>query len=229
MEYKIYKGRDAMILGIYGAGGLAREVLEIVKLQKDYQSRWEGIVFIDDLNPSGKVREFRVFSFEEIMIKYNTNEIEFLIAVGEPFLRERLYLRIIQNKYCLTTLIHPTVTIPDSTILSGGVVIGAFTLISCDITIGANTYIQNHVSIGHDTIVGSHCVLSAGNAISGLCQIGDCTYVSMNVSVKDRIRIGSGTIVGMGSVVSREISDHVIAMGNPARTIKNNDDQRVFK
>ena len=43
------------------------------------------------------------------------------------------------------------------------------------------------------------------------------------------ISIGNDTIVGMASVVHRDIPDNVIALGNPARPMKNNDDHRVFR
>lgn len=217
-----------MILAIYGAGGLGREVLEIVKLQPRYEERWSSILFVDDINPHRCLRDLPVLSFEEVISNYSFSEVEFLIAVGEPFLRQKLYEKIKNKHYSLTKLIHPTVTIPDSTIVNEGVVIGAFSLISCDITIKENTYIQNHVSIGHDSQIGAHCVLSAFDAISGACQIGSCTYLAMSIPVKENLTIGSGSIIGMGSVVCRDIPDDVIAMGNPARPMKNNTDHKVF-
>jgi len=47
--------------------------------------------------------------------------------------------------------------------------------------------------------------------------------------VKDQVRIGDGVIVGMGSVVFNDLPDNVIALGNPARPMRPNLEQRVFK
>ena len=41
--------------------------------------------------------------------------------------------------------------------------------------------------------------------------------------------IGEGVIVGMGSVVFNDLPDNVVALGNPARPMRPNLEQRVFK
>jgi acetyltransferase-like isoleucine patch superfamily enzyme len=50
----------------------------------------------------------------------------------------------------------------------------------------------------------------------------------MSVPVKETIKIGKDSIVGMGSVVLRDIQDGMIALGNPARPMKENVSKRVF-
>jgi acyl-[acyl-carrier-protein]--udp-n-acetylglucosamine o-acyltransferas (udp-n-acetylglucosamine acyltransferase) (2.3.1.129) len=47
--------------------------------------------------------------------------------------------------------------------------------------------------------------------------------------VKEELSIGSNTIIGMGAVVSREIGDNVIAVGDPARAVRRNEDGIVFR
>jgi acetyltransferase-like isoleucine patch superfamily enzyme len=46
--------------------------------------------------------------------------------------------------------------------------------------------------------------------------------------MKQGTSIGSNSIVGLASVVHRDIKNDVIALGNPARAMKNNESQRVF-
>ena len=64
--------------------------------------------------------------------------------------------------------------------------------------------------------------------MAGGCVVGCATYIGLSVPVKQGIKIGKNVVVGMGSVVVRDIPDNVIAMGNPARPMKNKDDSRVF-
>ena len=214
-----------MILGIYGAGGLGREVLELA----NQINQWKEIIFVDDAKEVDTKRELiKLLSFDQMKSKYNIEDIELIIAVGEPLIRELVYNKVTQAGYRLATLVHPSVYISKTTILDAGVVVGANTIVSCDVHIGLNTFIQNTVSIGHDTIIGKHCVISAYDAIGGACVIGDNTFIGMSVPIKEKISIGSDTIVGMGSVVTRDIPANVIAMGNPARTMKHKDDSRVF-
>ena len=61
------------------------------------------------------------------------------------------------------------------------------------------------------------------------CNVGNSVYVGMNVPIKEGITIGDKSIVGMGSCVLRDIPDGVVALGNPARAMKENDSYRVFK
>ena len=58
--------------------------------------------------------------------------------------------------------------------------------------------------------------------------MGTSSFVGMGALIKENILIGDSVIVGMGSVVYRDIQDNVIAIGNPARVAKKNDDKQVF-
>ena len=50
----------------------------------------------------------------------------------------------------------------------------------------------------------------------------------MGAQVKQLLTIGKSSIVGMGSVVQRDIPDEVIVLGNPARVLKRNEEKKVF-
>ena len=47
--------------------------------------------------------------------------------------------------------------------------------------------------------------------------------------LKQGITVGDDSIVGLASVVHRDIPNSVIALGNPARPMKNNTEKKVFK
>lgn len=50
----------------------------------------------------------------------------------------------------------------------------------------------------------------------------------MGAPVRELLPIGESSIVGMGSVVHRDIPDGVIALGDPVRVAKRNEDKIVF-
>lgn len=56
----------------------------------------------------------------------------------------------------------------------------------------------------------------AGNGIS----IGHDTWIGHGVVVMPGVRIGNGAIVGSNAVVTKDVADFAIAVGVPARTIK---------
>jgi serine O-acetyltransferase len=53
---------------------------------------------------------------------------------------------------------------------------------------------------------------------------GDNVYVAANATVVGDITIGSNVIIGAGSVVTKDVPDNVVVVGNPAKIIKTIDD-----
>lgn len=217
-----------MKLCIYGGGGLGREVLELSQQINNAFHKWDEIIFIDDIRQEKQLCGCKVFSFEEALKIYSTSKIEFIIAVGEPESRRILWEKLI-NKGCgFTTLIHPKVFIPESTKIKVGAVISSGVFISCGVEICENVYIQPMASIGHDSRISSHCVISTFASFAGHCIVGESSFIAMSVPIKENTSIGCNTIIGMGSVVLRDIPDNVIALGNPARAMQANEHRKVF-
>ena len=154
---------------------------------------------------------------------------EIIIAVGEPFAREQMMKKVLDLEIPLAhPLIHPSAKINSNCQIGMGTVIGYSTIVSFDAQIGNNVYIQPGCGVGHEASIGRNCVISAGVRIAGCVSIGKNTYIGLSVPVRDRISIGQGCIVSMGSVVQRDIPDNMIAMGNPARPMKPNDEHKLF-
>lgn len=222
-----------MILGICGSGGLGREVLELAHQINAIHNIWTQIFFVetdDYINLYGSLKKgLTVTTLEQLLTEYGTLNIEFIIAVGEPDLRRKICDDIVERGARLATLVHPSVHIPESTTIGSGSVVCYNSYISCDVSIGQNVYIQPQVNVGHDTVIDNNSVISGFVNIAGGCHIGMNTYVGLSVCIKENTTIGNDTIVGMGSVVIRDIPEGVTALGNPARPMKKNDEKKVFK
>ena len=50
--------------------------------------------------------------------------------------------------------------------------------------------------------------------------IGHGVWIGDSVIVLPGVKIGNGAVIGAGSVVTKDIPDYAVAVGNPARTIK---------
>jgi len=50
--------------------------------------------------------------------------------------------------------------------------------------------------------------------------IGDNCWLAANVVVIGGVKIGSGCVIGAGSVVAKDIPDNCLAVGNPCRVIR---------
>lgn len=101
--------------------------------------------------------------------------------------------------------------------------------------IGHNNYLYGNIHIGRFFMSGPNVCIMAGNHgtdVNGVpmvrqhtqsrgIQIGDDVWVGCNVAILDGVHIGTGAIIGAGSVVLRNVEPYGIYAGNPARKIRN--------
>ena len=57
--------------------------------------------------------------------------------------------------------------------------------------------------------------------MEGKIKIEDDVWIGSNVIILPNINIGKGSIIGAGSVVTKNIPEYSVAVGVPARVIKN--------
>ena len=215
------------VLGIWGAGGLGREVLELAKIINGRDKRWDGFVFIVDGAAVSEVNGAKVIEYEDAKKKFDGLEV--IIGIGEPAVREEKFNLLKNDGIATPSLIHPDVHVPDTVKIGKGTVIQYGCFISSDIYIGDNVFVQPQCNIGHDDELSDGCIISGFGNLAGNVSIGKYTYIGLSVAVKERVNIGNYSIVGMGSIVYKDIPDEMIALGNPARPIAGNTDRIVFK
>lgn len=75
--------------------------------------------------------------------------------------------------------------------------------------------------------IGSHCLFGSmvqvhdsGAAGRGPVIFGDEVWVAHGVEVQAGVRIGHGAVLSAGAVVTRDVPDGHLAIGNPARAMK---------
>ena len=217
-----------MILGIYGAGGLGREVLELARIINEREKKWDDIIFFLDGEPVIDIYVVKVYSYEDARNKF-AGKMEVTMGIGEPAVRERLFQKLKKDGLEVVTLIHPEVYIPETTKIGKGVTIQYGCFISCNVEIEDYVYIQPQVNLGHDDMIKEGCVLSGMANLAGHVTIGRYTYVGISAALREGVSVGTYSIIGMYSAVYRDIPSETIAMGNPARPMKKNEERRVFK
>lgn len=217
-----------MVLGIYGAGGLGREVLELARIINERNHRWDDFAFVDDGASDDIVNGAAVYAYEEALEKFSGN-LEMAMGVGEPSTRERLFAKLERDGIVTPALIHPDVHIPETTAVGKGAIIQGGCFISCNVKIEDYVLIQPLAGVGHDDKLCVGAVISSMSALAGNVSVGRYTYIGLSVAIKEGVSIGDHSIVGMHSAVHRDVESDVVAIGNPARPMKRNEERRVFK
>ena len=133
----------------------------------------------------------------------------------------------------------------DCTILSPFITdYGCYCSIGHDTFINHNAYLMDGggITIGHHCFIGPNCgmytaihPMLAEERNQGLEKalpivIGDNCWIGADVTILLGVTIGSDTIIGAKSVVTKDIPDHVLALGNPCRVIRPiTEDDRIIK
>jgi len=83
--------------------------------------------------------------------------------------------------------------------------------------------IDNLVHVAHNTKIGKNSLIIALAMIGGSTKIGENCWIAPSSSLKDNIRIGDQSIVGLGAVVLKDVPNLTVVVGNPARILRKND------
>lgn len=109
--------------------------------------------------------------------------------------------------------------------IGNNVFIGAGTIINRgtidDTIIKSGTKIDALCHISHNCIIDENCAFVSGTRLYGSAQIGKNVYIA-SATIKNQLKVGDNTIIGMGSIVLNDIEDNVTVAGVPAKIIKYN-------
>ena len=205
-------------LVIYGAGGLGREVAEIVRGINDRQRFWNFLGFIDDVQPEGSAVSDKKILGGASFIEKRENPLDVVLAIADPENKKAVYERLKKFPWVhFPNVIGRNSEIAFSAKLAEGIVISYMCSVSVDVELGACVFINAGSHVGHDTIVGDFCTIMSNVNVSGSISIGECTMIGAGVSILQGRKIGSHVTLGMGSVILRDVPDRCTMLGNPAK------------
>ena len=219
-----------MVLGVYGASGLGTEYEGLAEVINEKAHRWEDFLFVDDAEDKigTTLVDLPVMSFEQAIEKYGIHGIEFILAIGEPAIKDMVFKKVCDYGCQVTSLIHYDLHMSRGFKYGKGLVIHAGAGMPPNSTFGNNVLIQGKAVMGHNLVLGDNVVISSLAFVGGDVTVGKNAYIAPGSCIRNGIHIGENAIVGMGAVVTKDVPDYAVVVGNPARILRYNEKGRVF-
>jgi sugar O-acyltransferase (sialic acid O-acetyltransferase NeuD family) len=208
--------RECDNIVVYGAGGHAKVVLDILEQQRRYR-----IIGLIDDDPRREREEFfgyPVLGNQEALQSARTSGITgVIIAVGDNTTRDLLAHQVLAMGFELVTAIHPAAQISRGVEIGVGCAVMAGAVINASSILGANIIVNTGATIDHDCRVGACVHLSPGVHLAGGVEIEHHALLGMGAVVLPGLTVGHHAIVGAGSVVNVNLPPGVVAIGVPVR------------
>lgn len=202
---------------IYGAGGLGREILSLLK--RDYADVWRVIGFIDDSpNMPQEIDGVQLFSKDFL----DGRDLAVVLGFADPKLKAKVFKDLSgKGNLSFPNIVSKNAIIDSNARLGKGVVIADFCWISTNVVINNGVFINVGVTVGHDVKIGEFCSVMPQCAISGYVNVGNETLIGAKSFILQQKSIGQCAVVAAGAAVFTNVENYETVWGNPARTLLN--------
>lgn len=208
-------------VGIFGAGGFAREVLAFAAraaavrtLARRARIRW----WLVDLQRGAMLDGTPVISEADFLALDGPRH--YTIAIADSRLRERIAARIGTSAAPLSLVAGEALTMP-SVEAGEGLVVAPFATVSANARVGRWFQANFYCYVAHDCVIGNFVTLAPHVCCNGNVHLGDHVYVGAaavirNGSPSEPLIVGEGAVIGMGAVVTRSVRAGETVVGVPA-------------
>jgi sugar O-acyltransferase (sialic acid O-acetyltransferase NeuD family) len=208
---------------LVGAGGFARETLELVAAVNRLAPTWRVVGLLDD---DPRLHGQRIHGVPVIGPSAAAHDHpDALVAAsvaspGDPLRRLRLTDRLALPDERYATLVHPAAVVGGSVSVGAGSIVHATAVLTADVSLAAHVAVMPAVVLTHDDVVGRGVTFGAGARVAGGVTIEDGAYVGSGALLREGVVVGAGAVVGMGAVVTRSVPPGEVWAGVPARLFK---------
>lgn len=211
---------------ILGAGGFAREVLDIFEAQNAEHRQYEVIGFIDQ-DPAKKgttLNGYPVLGGFEWLSTVDKSEVQAICGVGDPAARRAMVLKAVQCGLQFCNIVHPTAVLTPFISLGTGVVVTAGCILTNQIQIGNHVHLNLDCTVGHDCVIEDFVTIAPGVHVSGNVRIKTGCDIGTGAAIIQGLTIGEWSIAGAGCVIVEDVPPNVTVVGVPAKTIDTRDE-----
>ncbi len=197
---------------IYGAGGHAKSLMELVLQNDNYKIA--GIID-DDAQLKGKsVLGIPVLGTRVLLprliergILLAANGVGGIIDIG---IRVDIFQLLEIAGFSFPSQIHPRACVEPSACVEEGVQVFANAYIGAEAVLRERCMVNTNAVVSHDCEIGAYTHIAPGALLAGHVHVGERTLVGMGVTTTIGIKIGSGVRIGNGAIVLADVPDKMV-------------------
>lgn len=144
-----------------------------------------------------------------------------LLGIGDNATRRRLYERLAAAGERFVTVRHCSAQVGSAVAIGAGTLLGPGVVVNTGSQVGANVILNSGSIVEHHNRIGDFVHIAPGARLGGEVAIGAGTLVGIGALVLPGVRIGAWSIIGAGAVVTKDVPAQVVAVGAPARVVRN--------
>jgi acetyltransferase EpsM len=213
--------KKIIIIGGIGNGTVALSTIEDINKEK---KEWEILGFFNDFEKE-PINDFPIIGKidKESALKYlKYNDVYFLYTlISTKFNHKYIFklhdLNIPIKRYA--TIVHPTAVVSKFATIGFGVSIQPFVSVGPNVRIGNHIQIYAQSLIGHNSTLDDYSYVANNACIGASVHLKEGAYLGTNCSTLENITIGKWGLVGIGSVVIKDVPDFAKVVGNPSKVI----------
>lgn len=143
----------------------------------------------------------------------------YVIGIGDPELRQAVFLWLKERRANLMNLIHPWTYICPSVELGEGNIFQRGCTVYANAVIGNGNYINGAVNIAHDAQIGDFNFLAPYAIILGGASIGSLNHLAPHAVILEHTHMGNHNSLAPCSVLFKNCRDNARLSGSPALKI----------
>jgi sugar O-acyltransferase (sialic acid O-acetyltransferase NeuD family) len=203
---------------VIGGGGFAREV---IWLAREATQPWKVVGCLDDRDGAQGQDLSGVPVIGRVQDWASHPDTYFVVAIGNPRVRRQVVQRMaLAGIPRFATLVHRSVQMSSFVNIGAGSMITAGCVLTTQIEVGRHVILNLSSTVGHDCVIADGVTVAPMVAISGEVRLEEACEIGTGTCIRQGLRIGRGAMVGMGTVVTRDVSDFELVVGSPARPLR---------
>ena len=203
--------------------------MEIFKAKNEVKNQWQILGFLDDNQElqNKTINGFPILGGISWLTERQGEGVKCVCAIGDTTTRKKVVDKITKGGGQFCQAIHPTVIASETVEIGEGVIICAGTILTVNLSIAHHCIINLNCTIGHDAVIEEFCTLNPTASVNGRDHLEEGVYIGSGATLIEGVRIGRWSTIGAGAVVVEDIPSGVVAVGVPAKSIRNKKSEEI--